>query len=422
MILKSYRISRRLNHISLLLLAATPMIGMSLSGYGAPSAGEDPASDKANTTRQDSVPPPAGAADTETQKAWVKSLVDAWQGGVAPDVDTKVASPSPAASMEAAKEAEFCSRWDVLLHSNAMKCGNVMLPELIACCEETRDGLVHILRYNNAPIVDRVVNLYVAEYQYWLSKPIRTFEESQVSARSAEEAAVRTRTYKRNKEQLRQSIERHGNLFRDLPMDTSGRKMGENEADYLDQLATAAELTFDPRIYDEVWGFPMCGEVHLTYLAKVKPETTIQMLSSATPGFELDGTKCAPDTLFVPDNGPAISFTAAFGVMQRLCESQPLVAKEHVDAIRGFVRVHALHYAKQPDMKYLEVRDFMLRYLALEILQSVGSTADVPLIEKLAENAPEKRPSNSRAGFGNATSIASLAARVRAKVAPAPAP
>lgn len=307
-----------------------------------------------------------------------------------------------------ASAMEMAERWDAALHTDVFHCIQLLAP-LIQYSERYKTNL---LIQTHPLVTQRVLDLYIAEYQFALHKAIATIESvrSEPSSAVREETDIlRRRTCERQTEMLAQSLERHGNQFEELAMHGPWRNEGEAEAEFQELLASIAESTFDPRIYEEVWNFPVWSPLHIAYLATVRPAETIERFAHVQAGFELNGETYAPDTIFLQHNGAAFSVHDAFDLLAHLAQQHPAHAGEQSEVFREFVETYALHYAPKKDSRYRERLDYLVRYRALEILAEIGRTADISLIKRLSENPPERRPGNFRSVSGRDSSISALA-------------
>jgi hypothetical protein len=318
--------------------------------------------------------------------------------------------PSYLQSMNPQELTRFCADWDALLRTDAVQCGGRLLPDLLVLCKDTPYGQVHIFRYIDESIRQRVLALYIAEYQYGLSRSIQAAEKANRAHATEEQVSLWDRTREREQRMLAQSIERHTNLFDGLAMNPAWRKEGEREFEYLSLLATAAESILDPKIYEEVWAFPTAGAFHVGYLVETDPVRTTKELVTAAAGLTSNGRKYAQDSLFRRNNGMSISISTAFDVMQRICERYPSLAKEQANDVRAFTQRYALHFAPNGKTDYREVGDFMLRQATLRILAQVGNCDDIEFVHRLAKNPPEKRPPSFRKVVQDKRSIAESAA------------
>ncbi len=303
---------------------------------------------------------------------------------------------------------EFIARWDAQVRQDVDKCLGLLSPFTAYSAEYD----TFVLRNRDASVVDRLIALYIAEYQYWRHRIVTTFKNiapSDLPEAEREQFALRRRTYEREKQMLEQSIARHGCLFVDFAMNGRWRTVGENELEYHDFLVSLAESTFDARIYEEVWEFPTSTKMRIAYLAEIEVEKTIERFRDAEVGFILNEKLYAPDTLFLSGNGAAISVQNAFQILRHVVERQPILAKQNTATILAFVRAYGLHYARMPGQTYKEPLDFAVRNDALHILKHIASREDIPLIQRLAEDAPTRRPPRFRTDSKDETSISELA-------------
>jgi len=304
---------------------------------------------------------------------------------------------------------QFCTEWDALLRTDVLACGETLLPRVLVNCADTPYGDVHVLRYGNEEIRRRVLALFIAEYQYRLSMSVESAVKAEQTGATEEQKRLWLRNREREQRLLAQSIDTHGNLFTPLAMNPEGRTKGEREMDYLDLLATAAESTFAAEIYAEVWGFPASGELRVGYLVESDPARTLQELLGSEAGFTLDGKEYAGEVLFT-GGGFSLFICTAFEVVQRICERHPALAGNQAHDIRRFAHAHALYFGPKGKPAYREIDDFMLRQAALQILSLLGNDDDIPFVQELAKNPPEKRPPAFRRDLQNKASIAEQAA------------
>lgn len=280
----------------------------------------------------------------------------------------------------------LCEKWDKWILTDAFKCGESLLPGVIERCPQSDHRDVEILAPDNDAIVNRVLMLYIAEYQYALNNWLKAFQVTDQSSVTEEQWQLWERTAERNKLFLARSVEKNGACYQKFAMDSPGRWGGhpENELEYFDLLAPAAESTFSRRIYDEIWAFPVRSSHFSTYLANVDPVRTIQELGGATVGFEMNGQLRVTDTLFTGDSKHAIPIVDAFEVLRLISETHPVLASKHAEKILSFVHTHALHFAGSQEALY----DILVRYRALMIISDVGGHADLPLTRQLGIDPP----------------------------------
>jgi hypothetical protein len=315
---------------------------------------------------------------------------------------------------EQEEERRFCEQWDSKLQVDAYRCGGALLPGLLSPCANSRYGEMTVLQNDNENIVERVLTLYIAEYQYWLKRSLQDFEKADKAAVSDEQWQTWVRHSERSRALLARSVERHGDLYRELPMDSPGRTEGyaENELEYMDVLSVAAGSTYSPRIYEEVWGFPVPSNHHAIYLAEVDPARTIHALTHATEASGARHHKEGSDILFTARGGHAVTVEDAFEILLLVCEHQRHTAMAHADAIRAFVDRYSLHYSGNGHRSSMAVYDFAVRYRALKIISCIGTVEDAPLVRRIKKDPPERRPSKAWIGLQGDASITQLADRV----------
>jgi len=172
---------------------------------------------------------------------------------------------------------------------------------------------------------------------------------------------------------------------------------GEAGAEYLSDLMTVAESTFDPRLYEyEVRIMPVTGHMRECYLAVVKPDETLRIILNAHLGYR-DGKKMNQDSLYFTKEGmsASLSLDEAFQVMALMKKESPEALREQKERVVEFVRMHALHFSAPRKVVYRDepVRlcwpDFYCRGGAFDVLELLGDSRDLPFAEKLSQDLPD---------------------------------
>jgi hypothetical protein len=173
---------------------------------------------------------------------------------------------------------------------------------------------------------------------------------------------------------------------------------GEAGWEYLSDLMTVAESTFDPRLYEyEVRIMPAAtGRLRESYLAVVNPDKTLHIILDAHLGYR-DGKKMNQDSLYFTKEGMSASFLldGAFRVMALMKKESPESLRKQKERVVEFVRVHALHFSAPRKEVYRDepVRlcwhDFYCRGGAFDVLELLGDSRDLPFAEKLSQDLPD---------------------------------
>lgn len=261
----------------------------------------------------------------------------------------------------------------------------------IAATDDQPGGWV--LRYGNAEIVDRIVRVYIAEYQRSLRADIVAHEQATAAQPPSLGEDIYSHNYELNCMLLQRSVAADGQLYRDQDIKDVLRKgEGEHEADYLRQLASLAESTFSPRIYDYVWAYPNPGTWKMLYLANVLPERTMEHLVTATLAERLGHPRPeARDLLFRIDTGAFLQISDAMQVLAFMARSQEDTVRKYRDQCIAFLQRHAMHYRNSRlESRYSKTRDYFCRLHALQILEVAGDRKDAAQTEAIASDAPSK--------------------------------
>jgi hypothetical protein len=198
---------------------------------------------------------------------------------------------------------------------------------------------------------------------------------------------------------------------------------GEYAGEYLYTLATLAESTFSPRIYDHVLKRPrgLVGGLRCLYLSVVNPQITLDTYMSASVGHRL-GKLIHPGYFYCRTDGTALGdIQGAFRILAFMAELSPDTLAANRETVLSFVEKHARHYEKpitasyRPDRPYYRWRqDLRTREAALDVLQVLGEPEDIPLVEAVGLNLPgvEKTDSDQQPAQARGNQVRAKATRV----------
>ncbi|MFC1736497.1 hypothetical protein ACFL1X_10275 [Candidatus Hydrogenedentota bacterium] len=261
--------------------------------------------------------------------------------------------------------------WDEAIESSDL---NVRIDALMSVSHGVSRGYrlegAHVLRYGNHEIVERVTKLHLVE----MERRTRMLRGGEPDIDTGEIATV---------------------------VDTS--LDGEGYADYLELLATLAESTFSPVIYDAELRASSRGGLRFEYLATVNPETTLQLLSEVSLR-ERTSLNQSSDILDHPSwNVYFGSVDEALKLLSLLCERSMSVVAAERERVLDFVRRHAKHYeqpvlrANKSEPKPRPKLDYKNRLVALSILDQVAAADDIyDIVSEIMTDAPDNPSRNSR--------------------------
>lgn len=280
--------------------------------------------------------------------------------------------------------------WDAGVNGSLSSDGSQMISRVSQYLrEEEYEGWV-ILRYNNPEIVDRVVDLYIAEYQRILKALIFRHETADQSNDDGRTRELHDANYRYNRNLLAASLKRDGQKCAERFVGDPGRVIGVNEIDPMYDLCSVAESTFSPRLYDYVWSAPVKGLWAYVYLASVLPERMLTDLFSATNEEWMGIRPTYLDILRRREDGAGIELEDAFEVLELMERFHPEAIRSHRAEVIGFLKRYARHYAERETKGRLDdARDVGLRLKALAVLETLAQPEDIGLVKDLLRDIPE---------------------------------
>lgn len=176
----------------------------------------------------------------------------------------------------------------------------------------------------------------------------------------------------------------------------------EGGAEYLILISTLAESTFDPRIYETVsLGLELTGDFRQLYLATVNAERTLDLLSEAKPGPHGRiqrganiGKRGHPLHLYHSEFAE-MSVADAYEILTLMTAQSPEALRTKRSQVLAFVAKHAKHFATphklsyEPKPVYFQWPDYDVRNAALDIVGSLGTSAEVSLVEEIIRDAQD---------------------------------
>ena len=178
---------------------------------------------------------------------------------------------------------------------------------------------------------------------------------------------------------------------------------GEGSAEYMITLASIAESTFDPRIYETVLMDLSggVGDFRLLYLATVNPEGTLELLFESRPGPHgriqrgaNAGKEGHPDYFYHPEIG-GISVVDAHDILSLMTTQSPEALRAQRTQVLSFVAKHVKHFATprkrsyKPKPVYLRWYDYDVRNAALDVVGFLGTSTEMKLVEDIIHDARE---------------------------------
>jgi len=171
---------------------------------------------------------------------------------------------------------------------------------------------------------------------------------------------------------------------------------GPGEGEFLDNIATRAESTFDPRIYDKILSFrgPM-GQLGTLYLATVNAEQTLNYLLESKRGERLGGPRPGHrDYFYHGAHAWGMSVDGAYTLLSLMTIQSPDVLHKHRERVLVFIETHLKHYASAREVDYrtepvyLRGHDYKVRDGALDVLQLLGTAENAELVEEIIRDVP----------------------------------
>jgi len=318
--------------------------------------------------------------------------------------------------MEDAELEKFCREWDSgMVEGLATGPGN-MLGRLIARDEVAGQTILR-LRYGNEALVERVVNLYMAEVQYdWLYS-IRAEEAGLTKADlTPERRALAIGNIERWRSRLERARERDGDLLVGVPEQDPARQIGENGQDYRDQLGALALSTQSARLYEYLWDSASFayGAADEAYFSQVRVEETFQHLFTGTIGARPDPAAHAVfDRVYRADGHGELQALRAMEYVGGILKHRPELGEKYHAEILGFVeRCRTLYWHPEDVIRRgkFSSQDYRMRRAILNALAHAGKTDDVGLAKQLAseiqgrektETLDEKRVASGELPIGD---------------------
>lgn len=279
----------------------------------------------------------------------------------------------------------------------------------VSTTAQFEDDWFRILRYRNPEIVERVLELYVAEYQRCLVVYCDTLSTSLDSGTGTPGQEETWRTRRRYYEMLLSaSRDRDGRLYDEQNTEEKERSIGESEMEYQDLLVDVATTTFSGEIYPYVWSFPHSTGAHILYFTYVMPDRTIDLLLHARSGF-YEGLRLSDDELYTSLDGGSMSVDDVLKVLASMAERNPGIANKRRSDILELTERYALFYK---DVERGEARDYWQRHHALRIISRLGSLETAgSLLDSVLSSPPTYR--GHRRGAENMEELVPFGVRIR---------
>jgi hypothetical protein len=181
--------------------------------------------------------------------------------------------------------------------------------------------------------------------------------------------------------------------------DEEQRKVfGEEGFDYLEMLATVAESTLSPRIYEpqiKPVSFST-GNLHEFYLASVNSSTTLDVFFAATVGASL-GKRMHPCYLYASDDGAGVdNVTSACKTLSYMAALHPEVLQARSREVVTFIARNAAQYTLPsgdvPVWRHVWGWDCKTRSYALDALSVVAHWDDRAVVEFIGLSIPVYGP------------------------------
>jgi len=222
-----------------------------------------------------------------------------------------------------------------------------------------------VLRYDNPEIIDRVVNLFLEE------------------------------------------CVKHDEMTTEKQSKRNNPWHWAEGAEYLYDLGSTAQSTFDPRIYKTVLNPPGCylGGLRELYLATVNPEQTLAYLLESKRGG-LTGTG-HPDYFRHGSMAWGMSVDGAYTLLSLMTVQSPNVLRKHRGQVLEFVMTYIDHFRElrevsyKPELVYKRFDDYDVRNGALDVLELLGTADEVQLVEQIIRDVPPMEPEKLDGGPRN---------------------
>lgn len=298
--------------------------------------------------------------------------------------------PQPLETMRDVELEKFCRDWDSSMAEGLATGPGSMLGRLMARGEVAGKTVLR-LRYGNEAIVERVVNLYIAECQYDWHYTLRAEEAGLAKTNlTPERRALAIGNIERWRSRLERSRARDGDLLVGVPEQDPDRHEGESGLDYRDQLGSLAISTLSPRLYEYLWdsGSFTFGPAEVSYFSRVRVEETLQHIFTGTIGARPDPAAHAVfDRVYRADGHGELQALRAMEYLEGILTQQPELGDKYHDEILAFAARSRPIYWHPEDVirrsKYSN-QDYRMRRTILDVLAKVGTADDVPLVGLLA--------------------------------------
>lgn len=292
-------------------------------------------------------------------------------------------------TMAPAEEARFIAEWDASFSKGLMNGPGELLGRL-AVFPNSEAANFFRMKYNNPALVERVVELYIAELQRRLDHDIKLGEvELNWPETTGEREEFLRSNIARRQAELQRSVAREGNLIQGLPEENrSTDVIGEmGDLDYLEFLETLAVTTFSPRLLDYIGTFAG-GDARLEYHARVEPEGMLKAIFTATPSAKLEYDMNYA-FLYRSDTGAPLGIEFTFECIEKIAEQNPLLGEKYHDEIINFIKQYGKIYFRAKDLESSRKKhllDYRQRVRGLNILRRVSISEDIPVVRWLAED------------------------------------
>jgi hypothetical protein len=170
----------------------------------------------------------------------------------------------------------------------------------------------------------------------------------------------------------------------------------EGSAEYMMFLASMAESTFDPRVYEAVLthlgGF--AGNFRNFYLATVNPERTLDLLFESKLG-PYPGKRGSQNCFYHHEIDMSMHLSDAYRILLLMFEQSPEALRTKRLQVISFVTAYAKHFATpqkrsyEPKPVYLEWSDYWTRSRALDVVGFLGASSEVKRVEAIIHDARE---------------------------------
>jgi hypothetical protein len=167
---------------------------------------------------------------------------------------------------------------------------------------------------------------------------------------------------------------------------------GEGNAEFTRFVATLAESTFDPRIYETEWSrLGFYGDFKTLYRATVNAERSLDLMFEAKPQTG------NPDYFDHSEIDITLTVVDAYDILSLMVTQSPEALRTNRTRVFSFIAKHAKHFAtprkrsygSKTETVYLRWHDYDVRNAALDIVSFLGTSAEVSLVEEIIRDAQE---------------------------------